>query len=264
LRPSDGLLSYNGCLVGCASAVFFPSLVTATAVTLAGASAATFATVCFGRIIPQMPQWTYGFNAVMLATLLATNKASLRVPHLPETDATQVTATTSIDVVTEATTITTISALELMTTIPLKGLSQVFLVDSSIAGLGVMGAIAMYSPQLAGHAVMGSAIGTACGYFLLDGTADALASGLWGYNSALTSMAVAFCTVPTRSSLALSAGGAVATAVCYAAIQNAILAPCLTLPFCLTMSACYQLAAAGSITGLKLAISPHSPEKNTA
>eukprot|EP00525_Craspedostauros_australis_P008326 CAMPEP_0198127278 /NCGR_PEP_ID=MMETSP1442-20131203/46809_1 /TAXON_ID= /ORGANISM="Craspedostauros australis, Strain CCMP3328" /LENGTH=66 /DNA_ID=CAMNT_0043787227 /DNA_START=35 /DNA_END=235 /DNA_ORIENTATION=- len=63
--------------------------------------------------------------------------------------------------------------------------------------------------------------------------------------------------------MVLSAGGAAATAGLFGAFKTmfgAVGAPCLTLPFCITMSASYLLG--GRVPGLVLAKEPHSPEKN--
>lgn len=149
-------------------------------------------------------------------------------------------------------------------TAPLKGLSQIFVVESSLTGIGIMAAIAAYSPMLAGHALMGSTIGCLTGWMLSAPSAD-IAAGLWGFNPALTSMGVGVFFVHNRASVALSAGGAFATACCFGALQPVFgmaHAPCLTLPFCITMTACYHLQP--SIRELTLAKNPHSPEKNTS
>ena len=60
-KNADGLLSYNGCLVGCASSVFFAdSLTTAAFVTFTGATAATLTTLTLSNsVFTQQPQWTF-------------------------------------------------------------------------------------------------------------------------------------------------------------------------------------------------------------
>ena len=78
-------------------------------------------------------------------------------------------------------------------------------------------------------------------------------------------MAVGVFFVNSTPAVALSAGGAAATAAVFGAMKTvfgAYGAPCLTLPFCTTMSACYVLRK--HIPGLQLAKAPHSPEQNTA
>jgi urea transporter len=243
----DGLHSYNGCLVGCATAVFVAPEATLTAltVTLAGASASTMVAASLTNMF-KMPQWTYAFNIVTLTILLRLQ---------PFQTAAAVDSTGPVP--------TTAPFASLLMS-PFKGLSQVFVVESTLTGLGIAAAVASYSPMLAGHALMGSSIGCITGWVLSAPSAD-IAAGLWGFNPALTSMGVGVFFVHNRSSVALSAGGAFATACCFGALQPVFGmagAPCLTLPFCFTMTACYHLHS--SIQGLTLAKNPHSPEKNTS
>jgi urea transporter len=87
--------------------------------------------------------------------------------------------------------------------------------------------------------------------------------GLWGFNSALTSLGVGVFFVHSPQAIALSAGGAAATAAVFGAIDSVFGnfgSPCLTLPFCFTMAGCYLLQ--DTVAGLKIAKAPHSPEKN--
>jgi urea transporter len=126
------------------------------------------------------------------------------------------------------------------------------------------GGIATYSPGLAAHALAGSAVGAIVGGCLGAPSAE-IAAGLWGFNSALTSMAIGVFFVHSTPTMLFSAGGAAATAAVFGAMKGVFGvygAPCLTLPFCFTMSACYLLHK--QIPGLMLAQSPHSPEKNTS
>lgn len=241
----DGLWGYNGCLVGCAAAVFGPSaVVAATTSTLVGAAATPFVAASLKETM-SIPQWTFAFNTVALTSILRTR------PLLTmENDA-------SSEVTTAAT-----SYGDLFMS-PFTGISQIFVVESAMSGAIITYSIGMYSPGLAGHAIMGSAIGSLMGG-ILGADLSELAMGLWGFNSALTSMAVGVFFVHSTPTIALSAGGAAATAAVFGALQTifgAYGAPCLTLPFCTTMSACYVLHK--QIPGkLQLAKNPHSPEKN--
>lgn len=258
----SGLYSYNGCLVGCAASVFVApvgGMFAAAAFTAAGASSSTFATVALTRVLTPMPQWTFGFNLVTLTSLLYIRPlVSLASEPLTET----VNSSTSI---ADATYISIVSC-------PLTGLSQIFLVESPLTGLGIVAAIANYSPTLALHAIAGSITGSIVGGCFLGASASDLASGLYGFNSALTCMGVAVVFVPTPQSRFLSIAGAAASSVVYGALspvfQETVASPCLTLPFCLTMSMCWALASGPSSTvaplvpGLLLAAKPHSPEKN--
>ena len=146
---------------------------------------------------------------------------------------------------------------------PLVGLSQIFVVNSAWTGLGITAAIASYSPLLAVHAVMGSTLGCVTGLVALGATPDVVAAGLFGYNAALTSMAVGVFFQNTRQAWFLSAAGAIATAGLHAGMASVFAAhgsPCLTLPFCVMATGCYLLA--DTLPGLQLATTPHSPECN--
>ena len=111
---------------------------------------------------------------------------------------------------------------------------------------------------------MGSTIGMLSGA-LMGADASELAMGLWGYNSALTSIAVGVFFVHSTPAVALSVFGAAATASIFGAMKTIggiYGAPALTLPFCTTVSACYLLGK--QLKGLEFASAPHSPEKNKA
>ncbi|GAX24584.1 solute carrier family 14 [Fistulifera solaris] len=239
-----GLYGYNGCLVGCASAVFVDSTILATT---AGALLCPFVGVALDKGVRTTPQWTLAFNAVTLSILLRTKPLQV---------------TSSIEGDTTVVETASVSVMKLLSG-PLKGISQIFVVESSLSGLAILGGIALYSPLLAAHAIMGSTVGTLTGA-VLSAPSSELAMGLWGFNSALTSMAIGVFFVPNRESTVLSVGGAAATAVLFGAMKtvmgDALGAPALTLPFCATATGCYWLA--GNVPGLLLAKDPHSPEKN--
>lgn len=241
----DGLWAYNGCLVGCAAAVFGPaSILAATTFTLIGSAATPLVSASLKETV-EIPQWTFAFNAVTLTSLLRTR------PLLPQsTDHAEVMQTTAYSFGDYA-------------LAPLTGISQIFVVESALSGGVILGGISMYSQGLAAHALSGSAIGTLMGAFLAPDLSE-LAMGLWGFNSALTSMAVGTFFIHSPAAMVLSAGGAAATAALFGGMKSVFGvygAPCLTLPFCFTMSACYVLHK--QIPGLDLAKSPHSPEKNS-
>jgi urea transporter len=242
-----GLLAYNGCLVGCAAAGFLvPTMgvVGPTLWTLLLAPASTFVALGLPKVTGSVPQWTWAFNAVVLSQLLY-------LKPLASTAAAVEAAAPSWGALAAS---------------PLVGLSQIFVVNSAWTGLGITAAIATYSPLLATHAVLGSSLGSLTG-ILLGAPTDAIAFGLWGYNSALTSMAVGVFVQHTRESWLLSAGGAVATAGVFAGLSTVfggtLGSPCLTLPFCIVATGCHLLAMDNTLPGLALASSPHSPEVNT-
>lgn len=269
----DGLYGYNGALVGCAVSVFLhplpatamtptmdlptvmasPEVINgaswALASTVMGASIAPYLSVGLKEAMGGVPQWTVAFNLVALGALLRT-KPFAATPTGEAAEA----ATSTFDQ------LATMAVLEA----PLRGVSQIFVVDSSLTGAAVVGGTALYSPGLAGHLLLGSAVGSLTGYTLCDAPIDEITCGLWGYNSALTSMGVGAFFVHSPRTLALSVGGAAATAGAFGALKvvfGMADAPCLTLPFCAVMSGCYLLGR-GGVQGLRLASSPHSPEKN--
>jgi urea transporter len=244
---SNGLLAYNGCLIGCAAGGFLvPSsgLLAAVTWTTILAPASTALTLVLPKLTGSVPQWTWAFNAVALSQLV----------HLqPLLEPPAVT----IEPVPTA----TISELAVA---PLTGLSQIFVVNSAWTGVGITAAIGSYSPLLAVHGLLGSTVGTLTGGLLLGADAPTLAAGLYGYNAALTSLAVGVFFQNTNAAWTLSTVGAVTTAGLHAglaAVFGSVGSPCLTVPFCVVASACHLLA--GTVPGLKLAANPHSPERNT-
>ena len=245
----NGLLGYNGCLVGCAAAVFGPpSILAATTATIVGASATPFVALSLKEAMGSVPQWTFAFNFVALTSILKT-RPLLSPPPPPPIDVEGTVASKGsvfLDVLAS----------------PLTGVSQIFVVQSPLTGAIILGGIGSYSPLLAVHALGGSTMGTLVGA-LSGAPLEELTMGLYGFNSALTSMAVGVFFVHSTPSLVLSAGGAAATASLFGAMKTVFGAygsPCLTLPFCITMSACYLMQK--HVPGLALATNPHSPEKN--
>lgn len=238
---SDGLLGYNGALIGCAMSVFGPSFAPlGVAYTIVGASATSVFCASLNRALSQ-PQWTWSFNAVALTSLLRMKPLEMAESMAPD--------------------VVAVNAASLCNAV-FVGISQIFVVNSALTGVGIVGSIGMYSPKLACHALGGSSLGCLVGILLGADPSDVI-NGLWGYNSALASMAVGTFFVHSRESVYLSAGSAAASAALFGALQPVFAsygAPCLTLPFCAVTSACYLLE--GQVAGLKLAKEPHSPERN--
>ena len=253
----SGLLGYNGCLVGCAAAVFgAPSVLGATTATVVGAAATPFVASSLKEAMGSVPQWTFAFNAVALTSLLKTRPLLEAAP--PADDLVAAAATAAEPTASKG------SLFADVLTSPLTGISQIFVVQSPLSGAMILGGIGSYSPMLALYALGGSTVGTLVGA-LGGAPVDEIAMGLYGFNSALTSMAVGVFFVHSTPSVLLGAGGAAATASLFGAMKTvfgAYGAPCLTLPFCVTMSGCYMMR--NHVPGLVLASSPHSPEKNEA
>lgn len=167
-KLKNGLLGYNGFLIGCASSVFTSSLPFAVLGTLAGAIATPLVSASLNNMTT-VPQWTWSFNFVMLTGLVRSR------PLMAET-ATE-----------EAIQLTTSFSGVLIS--PLTGISQIFVVNSPLSGMGILAAASLYSPGLALHALGGSTVGCLVG-LTLGADVSNVAAGLWGYNSALTSMAI--------------------------------------------------------------------------
>lgn len=120
----------------------------------------------------------------------------------------------------------------------LKGLSQVFLVDSWVAGVLILVGLLVASRRVAAWALAGSAIGMACA--AICGCAGSeIVSGLWGYSPALTAIAVGV--TFGRESVAwrqvfVTIGAVILTFVIQLAAAPVLASaglPVLTLPFCL-------------------------------
>lgn len=212
----DGLWGYNGALVGCAASVFGGFAPYAIAGTLVGAVAAPAVSASL-KNAAAMPQWTWSFNIVTLTALMQT------LPLMGADSASMA------DGMAEKATPVWDAMLS-----PLAGISQIFVIPSHLTGVGIVAAIGMYSPKLALHALGGSVTGCTVGIMLGAEVSD-VALGLFGYNSALTSMAVGTFFVDSRRVRVLSFAGAAASAVLFGAMKTTVGAfgvPCLTLPFC--------------------------------
>lgn len=115
-----------------------------------------------------------------------------------------------------------------------KGFSQVVLIENTVSGILILAAIAVYSWQLGLIALLSSVVGTLIGAI---GGADtpSLKSGLFGYNSILTGMALLlFLSGPIQWWLALAGAGfaALLAAALMHMMKDSGL-PILTLPFIL-------------------------------
>jgi len=244
---SAGLMGYNGCLVGCAFSVFLgqpawsPASAAATAL---GAAATVPLAVALKPLCGSVPQFTLAFN---IATLAVLGTVVRPLADAAPADPTVVLSTTE------------------WLCAPLVGISQIFVVNDAGAGAMTLGAIALYSPACAVHALLGSCTGIATG-LACGAPPSEIGMGLWGFNPALTALAVSVFFVPGPASYALATGGAAATALCFAAAKGAMASafavPALTLPFCTVASACHLLPHLLPNVFVHAAV-PHSPERNT-
>jgi len=238
-----GLHGYNSVLIGCAFSIFFPSHGLSDpemAITIALGAAAAWAAGCVLACIYPVglgPQWTYGFNIVVIGSLWYAQRArpsaggpALSPPSSPPTD------------------------MEMLLS-PLTGVSQIFLVNDAISGFVLLCAIGMgvggrpdrSTLGSAAYALSGSAIGAAIGMAVVPNDLRTVADGLWGFNACLTSLSVAVC-FPRVSwgQLGLSLIGAAASAllgpwVLSPLIERAFGTASFTLPFCITATCTYAL-----------------------
>merc|ERR1712107_954897 len=191
-----------------------------------------------GKSAMTIPQWTLAFNFTSIAALFYVKP---------------LTAAPVTDSVVESS--RALSDLTLYETVcaPFTGVSQVFVVNNPVTGALILAGISYYSCGCAVGAVLGPG-------------ADELASGLWGFNSALTALATSVFFVHNLTTLALSVGGACATAVLFAGLKTAMASafavPALTIPFCAVMSGIFFLNR--GVPRAVLAASPHSPEINVS
>lgn len=243
-----GLMGYNGALAGCAFSVFLLGipLEWKALATVVGGIVSTLITVMLGRLIAPAPQFTWAFNITVLAALAYyrpfQGEAGATTPRLR------------------------LNMLEVYDWVCgcLKGVSQIFVSNNEVTGLLILLGIFTYSPFAAAATLSGSAIGAVTAY-VVGADAEEVEEGIWGFNPALTALAVSVFFVPLGLPYAvLAVGGAAAAAVSFigfkATVFGAIQAPCLTLPFCAVASCCYLLG--GRVPGLVRARVPHSPEAN--
>eukprot|EP00747_Dinoflagellata_sp_TGD_P167708 gnl/TRDRNA2_/TRDRNA2_192632_c0_seq1.p1 gnl/TRDRNA2_/TRDRNA2_192632_c0~~gnl/TRDRNA2_/TRDRNA2_192632_c0_seq1.p1 ORF type:complete len:430 (-),score=52.80 gnl/TRDRNA2_/TRDRNA2_192632_c0_seq1:384-1673(-) len=242
----NGLAGYNGCLVGCAFAVFLGQPAWAPAValgTVAGAAVSAVVANKLGPLMPRgVPQWTLPFNFTTLS-VLGYFRPLADAPEMPARFLSELTTSEWL-------------------LSPLVGISQIFVVNNPLSGALILAAIGYYSRGCAGATLLGSSLGVVTAA-AIGVNGSEIVMGLWGFNPALTSLAVSVFFVPTMNSLALSAGGAVSTAVMFGGMKTVMAStaavPALTMPFCVVASGCYL---ARGLPGLVHAASPHSPELN--
>lgn len=119
----------------------------------------------------------------------------------------------------------------------LKGVSEVFLIDSWVTGVLFVAALAVGSRKAAIWVLAGSAVGMLTAW-MRGGDVTAIADGLYGFNSALTALALG--TVFRRFStdtVCIALTGAILTVFIqdiFAYLLSPLSLPVLTAPFCVT------------------------------
>lgn len=144
-----------------------------------------------------------------------------------------------------------------------RGVGQIFFCDNLLGSIIICGGIMLCSRILALFAVVGSGVGLLTAVaFGVDGYTTY--HGIWGYNAALTAMALGgFFVVLTRRTLCLAILGAIITATvqgCIAAMFQPWGVPPFTIPFCLVTI--LFLAASESIFWVHRVAAPTVPENH--
>ena len=231
----NGLMGYNGVLVGCAFSQFLAvSPLVGFGGHGRGRAAAPLAAV-LKPLCGKVPQWTLAFNAATRSALLYTRPFADSVPGPPAT----------ID--------SNYDLLNAVLDTPFVGVSQIFVVDNVVSGNVIALGLLVQQPSWAFHAVGGSAVGALTG-LAMGAPLDEVLHGLWGFNSALTALSVAVFYEPSPQTYVLAGAGAAVTAVVFGGLKTALGAvavPALTLPFCAVATGCYLLGD-HCVPGLKL------------
>lgn len=167
-------MGYNGCLVGCALSVFIglPPWHLATLAATAMCAAATVPLMSLlGPLCSPAPQFTLAFNLTVITLIVAViNPFGFAVAAAPPAP------------------VIAKSALEWLAA-PFAGISQVFVLNNPLSGLAVLVAIGITSYTDAAVCLLGSLIGIAVA-LAVSAPASDICAGLWGYNPALTALAV--------------------------------------------------------------------------
>jgi len=221
----DGLCGFNAVLVGCAVFTFFNSGIGAWLLLLNAA----LLTLPLKRLLDWLlggVSYTFSFIIVTWFLLALGRGADICSLYVPESIAEEVT----------------LMPLTVLTGL-LKGISEVFLIDSWVAGLLFIAALLVSVPS----AVVWALVGSAGGMFFawMAGCPDAeIADGLWGFSPALTAIAVGTMFPAMKWRIVWVAGAVALTFVIqYVTAPLFVLAglPVLTMPFCVATCFCRLL-----------------------
>lgn len=217
----DGLWGFNGILVGCALPTFLANTWQMWLLLIFGAAISTWGRSGLNKLLASinLNSLTFPFVATTWILLLASSILGLEAPiTAPEP------------------TVSDTSIISL-TTYWLKGISQVFLINSWVTGLLFLIGLAIARPWAAVWAAIASAISLIMAY-TFNTDPSFIANGLFGFNPVLTAIAIG-CTFykPSLKTTILTLLAIIATYFIHIAIQS-LLTPCslptLTAPFCLT------------------------------
>lgn len=159
----------------------------------------------------RLPTFTFPFNIVVIAIFLSTYQyANLRIFPTMHSTLPSVLPPSPFSLLTSRLTSQSLRAAEIKLCLrgaltspceqneamagffaTVRGVAQIFIQDSLLAAVLVILGTAIASPTLAIIGIVGSGVGVAVGTSLgVDGAL--VGSGLWGYDAALTAMAVCF------------------------------------------------------------------------
>ncbi|KAM9717182.1 urea transporter 1 isoform 1-T1 [Menidia menidia] len=199
-----------------------------------------------------LPAAVFPFNIVIILYLLCTGENNPYFPHHPAMPAGMLQPN-----------VTTLSGVQVLHGIPL-GVGQIFACGVLGPSLLILGAVVLYSPLLAIHALLGSAIGTLAGLSMAV-RHELLYAGLSGFNGALGCMAVGglFFTFSWRIHILAIASGFLSA---YADIALSNLMGTVGLPACswaATLTATLMLLLTGSLAANRIPIGQvMAPERN--
>lgn len=223
-----GLWGFNGILVGCAFPTFLSDTWGMWAALIFCAMLSTWTRTAMNHSIESKGINSLTFPFVMLTWifLLASKTMHGIIPSALPAPALESHFTFSLD-----TSITALAAYWL------KGISQVFLINSPIAGALFLAGIALNSRKAAVYAAASSAIGLAVA-IAFKADPQAIANGLFGYSPVLTGIAMGYVFTGDNARSAIWAITAIIATVFMQAATNMLLVPlglpALTAPFCFT------------------------------
>ncbi|XP_045919688.1 urea transporter 1 [Micropterus dolomieu] len=188
-----------------------------------------------------LPVAVFPFNIIIVLYLLCTGPGNPYFPHHPAVPAWALEPNG-----------TKLIAVEVMRGVVL-GVGQIFACGALGPSLLILGAVLLYSPLLAVHAVLGSAVGTLAGLSMAV-RHDSLYSGLSGFNGALGCMAVGglFFTFSWRTHLFAIASAFLSA---YADIALSNLLGTVGLPACswaATLTTTLMLLLTGSLAAYRI------------
>ncbi|XP_040887227.1 urea transporter 2 [Toxotes jaculatrix] len=199
-----------------------------------------------------LPVAVFPFNIIIILYLLCTGQDNPYFPHHPAVPPGALEPNG-----------TKLFAVEVIRGIPL-GVGQIFACGALGPSLLILGSVLLYSPLLAVHALLGSAVGTLAGLSMAV-RHDSLYSGLSGFNGALGCMAIGglFFTFSWRTHL-LAIASAFLSAYADIALSN--LLGTVGLPACswaATLTATLMLLLTGSLAAYRIPIGQvKAPEHN--